>query len=320
MAVDVLTYPELISAEAQLLAYESSRDIGKFSYGDDQSLKIGDGLEIDGLRDYQPGDEARHIDWIASAKLADGGLVIRQHYAEQSPLTVVISDIPTDGRYAETPGLPLSARGLGFVVAHSVLKAGVKSGAPIFGIWTDGFELGKKPKVYEGPKAPRLAINSGLEIAGRSTNLAHSQEAPQKRSGLLRRKVEQAELPKLEAFSEVIERTKRQTRLIADTARFIIISDFRVDVEGTCDALRGLSRSSDVVAVQITNPYLRELPAGVTTFSTGAKGVIIESDQQRIAYARKAFDKQARINASLKNVTTKAYIVDTMTPKVATLA
>ena len=46
MAIDVLTYPELISAEAQLLNYDSSRDIGVFSHGNDQSLKIGDGLEI----------------------------------------------------------------------------------------------------------------------------------------------------------------------------------------------------------------------------------------------------------------------------------
>lgn len=320
MAVDILTYPELISAEAQLLAYDPSRDIGKFSYGDDQSLKIGDGLEIDGLRDYQPGDEARHIDWIASAKQPDGGLVIRQHYAEQSPLTVVISDIPTDGRYAETPGSPLSARGLGFVVAHSVLKAGVRSGAPIMGVWTDGFEFGVKPKVFEGPKALKRAINSGLEIAGRSTSLGLSQQAPQKRSGLLRRKVEPTELPKVEALSEVIERTKRQTRLIADTARFIIISDFRLDIDDTMQALRGLSRTSDVLAVQITNPHLRELPKGISVFRSGTNGVIIESDQQRIMYAKKAAEKQARINASLKSVATKAYTVDTMSPKIATLA
>ncbi len=320
MAVDVLTYPELISAEAQLLAYDSTRDIGKFSYGDNQSLKIGDGLEIDGLRDYQPGDEARHIDWIASAKQSDGGLVVRQHYAEQSPLTVVISDIPTDGRYAETPGSPLSARALGFVVAHSVLKAGVKSGAPIMGVWTDGFEFGVKPKVFEGPKAPKIAINSGLEIAGRSTSLGLSQEAPQKRSGLLRRKVEPTELTKVESFSEVIERTKRQTRLIADTARFIIISDFRLDIDDTMQALNGLSRTSDVIAVQITNPHLRELPKDISVFKSGSKGVIIESDQQRLLYAQKATTKQARINASLKNATTKSYIIDTMTPNLAILA
>ena len=320
MAVDVLTYPELISAEAQLLNYDSNRDIGIFNYGDDRSVRIGDGLEIDGLRDYCPGDEARHIDWIASAKQPDGGLIVRQHFAEKSPLTVVISDIPTHDKYSETPGSPLSSRGLGFVVAHSVLKAGVKSGAPIMGVWTDGYEFGVKPKVFEGPKAPRKATSQGLAIAGRSTKLAQQQEAHQKRSGILRRKAEQPELPKTETFAEVIERTKRQTRLIADTARFIVISDFRVDIDETSQVLKSLSKTSDVVAVQITNPHLRELPKGISVFQNGSKGVIIESDQQRLMYARKAAEKQARINEFLKNVATKAYIVDTMKPRIAILA
>lgn len=85
-------------------------------------------------------------------------------------------------------------------------------------------------------------------------------------------------------------------------------------------AIKGLSRTSDVLAVQITNPHLRELPKDVSVFRSGNKGVIIESDQQRTLYARKAAEKQARINAYLKSVATKSYIVDTMSPRVATVA
>ncbi|MDO8265982.1 MAG: DUF58 domain-containing protein [Candidatus Saccharibacteria bacterium] len=320
MTVNVMTFPDIVHAERQIFQYDSDHELGRFSFGDQESPKIGDGLEIDGLRDYVPGDDARHIDWLASAKRPDGGLFVRQHYADQVPLTVLISDIPTEKRYSNTPGNPLSAQSLGFVVCYSALKSAVNIGSPLFGAWTDGYISDYKPRGLEGPKAPEIIINAGIESATRSAELNLKAQESAKKVGLLRKKATPFIMPEDETLADLIDRTAKQAKLITDAARFIIVSDFRAGTDDAVQALSEIGRRSDVITVQITNPLLRELPASASVFQGEKQGVIIESEQQRVLYAQKAAIKQARIDELLKQVSVKTVKIDTMDPKIARVA
>jgi uncharacterized protein (DUF58 family) len=61
-----------------------------------QSVRRGAGSDIAGSRPYRPGDDARSIDWQASARLslARGGdeFIVREHFAEEAPRVVVLAD------------------------------------------------------------------------------------------------------------------------------------------------------------------------------------------------------------------------------------
>ena len=71
-----------------------------------QSVRRGAGSDVAGSRPYRPGDDARKIDWPASARLslARGGdeFVVREHFAEEAPRVVVVADrAPSMSLYPE---------------------------------------------------------------------------------------------------------------------------------------------------------------------------------------------------------------------------
>lgn len=66
-------------------------------WGSTPSRKTGTGVEFYGLRDYQPGDELRDINWKATARL--GKIVTNEFEAERASDTVLLIDA---GRYSGT--------------------------------------------------------------------------------------------------------------------------------------------------------------------------------------------------------------------------
>jgi hypothetical protein len=325
MAVDVLRFPDLIDVEKQLLTESENNKLGRYYSGAEESALIGNGLEIDGLRDYEPGDEARHIDWIRSAQRADGGLYLRRHFADQAPLTVFVSDAPRHDRYAETLGNPLSARSLAFIVGHLSLKANSIAGSPMIGVWSDGYSRPTKTISYEGENGARKIIESGLNLAGTSTELFTSLKAQADNKKWYKRSREAVQTPELEDFSETVKRASRLAQRYADVARFIIVSDFRSNTEATAQQLRTLKniRNCEVIAFQITNPLFRGIPSEVRVLNSsnaGSKNDIIDSEQKRQQYADRAVARQAEIDEMLKNATTKTITIDTMNPKLGRIA
>ena len=65
-------------------------------FGGLHSLRRGLGSDVAGSRPYQPGDDVDKIDWYASARisLARGSeeFVVREHFADEAPRVVVLSD------------------------------------------------------------------------------------------------------------------------------------------------------------------------------------------------------------------------------------
>jgi hypothetical protein len=65
-------------------------------FGGLHSMRRGLGSDVAGSRPYQPGDDVDKIDWYASARLslARGSeeFVVREHFADEAPRVVVLSD------------------------------------------------------------------------------------------------------------------------------------------------------------------------------------------------------------------------------------
>jgi uncharacterized protein (DUF58 family) len=60
-------------------------------FGQSSSAVKGSGFEFDQIREYQPGDDVRFIDWKSSAKT--GKIMTRQYIEERSRTTVIAVDI-----------------------------------------------------------------------------------------------------------------------------------------------------------------------------------------------------------------------------------
>jgi uncharacterized protein (DUF58 family) len=319
MTVDVLTYEGITSLERGLGFPDTDKQLAKFMGGDDVSSRIGDGYEIDGLRDYEPGDDARHIDWIKTASRSDGGLWLRQHYEDEAPLTVLVSDIPSD-RYRRTIGNTMSSRALGFVSAHTLLRIANNGGSPLIGFWSHGAEPKvadlPSPRVYEGPKAPRKIIEHGLAFANASTQSAQNDTSITAKRSMFKRSHDLGMPVARERLSEVIGRARSRSQRLAKTARFIVVSDFRVDLDDTFEALKSLG-NNDILAIEVTHPGLRQLDPSQDVYSTTNKNVLIESDRQREEYARLAAEKQLRIDNAMAKMGVVHIRVDTSAVDIA---
>lgn len=323
--IDVINYSQLQEAEALLYDIDSENQMGRFRYGVEQSARIGHGSEIDGVRDYVQGDDARMIDWRRTAQRSDKGLYVRQHYADQAPLTVLVSDIPTFERYAGTPGEPLSAQALGFVTIKTILETLSYDRSQVLGYWTNGTydSTGKSTIIYSGLDIIKGPLINGLNSARISAESVITPKEESKK-GLFGRSKNVAfdsdPTPEPEKFSQAITRAAQFALMSADVARYIIVSDFR---DGTDDIIESLEvvrsyGNTEIITVQITNPLLRELPNSTEVFGgNNKKGIIVESQAQRDLYKQRAKVKQSKINNALRNLSMRTLTIDTLTPVVA---
>jgi uncharacterized protein (DUF58 family) len=65
-------------------------------FGGMTSVRRGTGSDVAGSRPYRPGDDARAIDWAASARLSSAHgsdeFIVREYLAEEAPRVVLLSD------------------------------------------------------------------------------------------------------------------------------------------------------------------------------------------------------------------------------------
>jgi uncharacterized protein (DUF58 family) len=108
--VDIIVYPkpEVISDELHLLPMFAGRN---------PSLRRGAGHDLFSMRDYQPQDDLRHIDWKATAR--SRRLTVREFTSEdERRITIVL-----DTRLPETPAAEMAERfERGVIQAASLLK------------------------------------------------------------------------------------------------------------------------------------------------------------------------------------------------------
>jgi len=311
---DTIMTSELLEIERKIFDRESIAHLGRFSLGEDVSRRIGFGVELDGIRDYMPGDDARHIDWVDTAKRTDGNLSVRQHYEDQEPLIMVVSDMPSHLRYAETVGDPLSARTLGLIATHVAALSLSSRGSPIGAIFSDGFESTEfKPENRVKTAERMLEVGAGL--AGASTEgLKDHRKQAKKRHGLRRQK-QGLMLPEHQPFSEVIDTGKIRSKKTADVARFIIVSDFRSDTDASMAAMKKLKKTNDVVAIQITNPVMRGVVEGIDRYTDAlGKTTILETSGQKSRFTELVVQRQADIDEALEQSASLVITIDTGDP------
>ncbi len=250
-----------------------------FFFGDYSGVFYGPSLDLAEVREYQPGDEVRRIDWNVTAR-SGGVLHIRQYREEREITAWVILDGGSSMHFG-TRRLTKYQLGLEFaaLTARIVTKHGDKVGA--IATNATGLKL--------------VTAGSGRGQALRIINELSSGQPTSTAIGLPTQAVSS------EYLKEALERVEKTLRR---RALIFVVSDFMRGSDWV-EPLSRLSVKHDIVAVRVSDPVERDLPnVGGVRFrdpSSGSETWVDTSDPKiRAQHKRIVFERNARIEGALK--------------------
>ncbi|EYB69475.1 hypothetical protein DEIPH_ctg005orf0032 [Deinococcus phoenicis] len=218
---------ELPAQLLRRLEFRVVRRLDGVLFGDYRGLFSGPSLDLAEVREYQPGDEVRRIDWNVTAR--SGRLHVRQYREERELTAWLVVDTSASMNFGTRRSLKRDlARDFAGVAALVVTRHGDRIGALTFGPGA-----GLVPP--RGGRAQALAV---LNLLART---APAEAAPHPPTDLA-------------AALATVERTLRRRALV------FVVSDFLEGAAGWAGTLGRLAARHDVVAVRVSDPAERTLP------------------------------------------------------------
>ncbi len=262
--------------------------------GDYRSVFRGTGVDVVDLREYQPGDDLRHIDWNVTARTDTPHV---REYLEDRELTawLLLDRSPSMGFGPIERRKHVVLAELAATVAQLLSRGGNRVGAILF------------DTAVEEVVAPASGRNQVLRI------LSRLMQAPTDLDAAAERKTTALAVPLRAALG-----IARRRSLI------VIVSDF-ITEPGWEQALGLLAHRHDVVAIQVIDRREFELPAVgmiyVEDAETGEQIFIDSNDpgfQRRLRAA--ANERQAALGAAAKTAGVDLFTVATDEDLVRALA
>jgi len=229
----------------------------------------GRGMEFEEVREYQPGDEIRSIDWNVTAR---AGHPFVKLFREERELTVVtLVDVSPSERFGSgsQEKAELAAE-LSAVLTFSAIRNGDKVGTILF---TDVVEKFIPPK--KGKQHVLRLIREILDFKPRSRG------------------------------TDLEEALRYLAKVLRRRATVFLISDFiATDYEKALAAVRG---KHDLIAVRISDPRETDLPdAGLITLEDAETGEVVVVDSRsaktRELFRSRAADARTRQDDLLKSL------------------
>jgi uncharacterized protein (DUF58 family) len=239
--------PREILKKIRQIEIRTNRLVTESLAGAYHSVFKGQGMNFDEVREYQPGDDVRTIDWNVTARMNHPFI---KKFVEERELTLMLMvDVSGSGLFGSRGQSKRElAAEIASVLAFSAIRNNDKVGLLLF---TDEVEKFIPPRKGRGHVLRVIREVLFYEPKRRQTNLVQA----------------------LEFMGRVLPH-----RSIA-----VIISDFQTPQSSGAlslplqTALRIANRRHDVVSVQITDRYEMELPAlGRLTFEDAETGEILE--------------------------------------------
>jgi uncharacterized protein (DUF58 family) len=252
--------PEEAAREVRRIEITTRHLVRDIVAGEYSSAFRGRGVEFAEVREYQPGDDVRTIDWNVTARL---GAAYVKRYLEERELTVLfVVDLSASGGFGSRLRTKVElAAELTAVLALAAARSNDRSGAVFF---TDRVEYRLAPAKGRRHVLRLISDLLGFEPAGRGTDLGT-------------------------ALAE-LEPTLRRRAVI------FVLSDFMTT--GHEPVLGRMARRHDVVGLQLVDPRERALPAaGLVTLWDPETGEWrrIDTDTPRVrayfAERAEAFDR-----------------------------
>lgn len=232
--------PELI-ARIKAIQIHTQHLVSDVLAGEYESAFKGRGMEFEEVREYQPGDDVRHIDWNVTARM--NAPYVKVHREERELTVMLLVDASSSGAFGTVSRLKQDvAAEAAALLAYTAVKSNDRVGLIIF---SDRIERYIPPKKGSNHiwRVIRAILNFKPEQ--RPTDLACA----------------------LEFLGKVTQRK----------AVTFVISDF-LD-EDYEQALRVNAKRHDLTAITVTDPREVELPAiGLIEFEDAESGELVLID------------------------------------------
>ena len=239
--------PREILKKIRQIELRTTRLVTETLGGQYHSVFKGQGMDFDEVREYQPGDDVRAIDWNVTARMNHP--FIKKFVEERELTLMLVIDASRSGLFGsrEQSKRELAAE-IASVLAFSAIRNNDKVGLLLF---TDEVEKFIPPRKGRGHVLRVIREVLFFEPKRRGTDLVHALEF--------------------------------MGRVLPHKSIAVVISDF-ISPDGsgeltaqTQTALRMANRRHDIVAVHITDRYELELPAlGRLTLEDAETGEIVE--------------------------------------------
>ena len=246
--------PPEILRQVKLIELRTRGLVNSVFTGEYRSVFKGQGMEFSEVREYQPGDEVRTIDWNVTARM---GRPFVKRYIEERELTVMLAvDLSGSERFGTVHRFKSElASELAAVVAMSAVRNNDRVGVVLF---TDRIEYVVPPRKGRKHVLRIMRDLLSFEPVGKGTDMI----------GVI----------------DHLARTLKQKAIV------FLVSDFvAADIE---HPLKILAQRHDVVAVTVEDPSERVLPdIGLARFVDPETGQQIEIDTSS-SVVRRDFERR----------------------------
>ncbi len=261
--------PKELAKKIRYLQIRTNKTVNDVLAGEYKSAFRGAGMEFDEVREYQPGDEVRSIDWNVTAR--QGRPFVKRFHEERELTVIFVVDLSASGQFGsgERSKNDLAAE-LCALLSFSAVKSNDKVGLILF---TDHIERFIPPGKGISHAMRIIREVLGFSPQGRQTNIATA----------------------LDFLGKVIRKR----------AVVFLISDFLSG--GYEKPLRMLSRRHDMIAVTVSDLRERMLPAvGLLELEDAETGecYLIDTGSQvvRQDYAQLAENQQNALRNGLRSM------------------
>ena len=237
--------PRVPEAFLRRLEWTVVRRLDGVLQGDYRSLFRGRGLDLAELREYQAGDDVRHMDWNITARLQTP--YVREYHEDRDITAWFLIDLSRSLDFREKHAV---ATGFVAVLARLLAGRGNRFGALLYGSRVESV----------------IPARSGRRHV---LHLVHRMTQP---------------LPGAPRATRLADLVEAAAPLLARRSAVFVVSDF-ISEPGWQRPLAELSRRHDVVAVRVSHPLESELPdIGLVTLRDDETGEALDVDTHDPAF------------------------------------
>ncbi len=299
-----LAAPDSASALLQHLEWTVLKRLDGLLHGDYRTLLRGFGLDLADLREYQPNDDVRTIDWNVTARMQTP--YVREFQEDREVTVWLVVDLSASVSFGSV-GLTkraLAIQAVG-VLARLLTRHGNRVGALVFGDTAGNPGLGAPAPRVLRPGTSRLHVLRLLHALTQpaatavSTGTDGSRQpgwAARVKARWFGRRSPPADRSALTDLAAMLAHAQRQLRR---RSVVLVVSDF-IAPPGWVEPLGALAQRHDVVAVQLADPAESQLPdAGMLTLQDAETGEQVFVDTSDTAFRRRFEAAAAEREATL---------------------
>ncbi len=285
--------PREILKKIRQIEIRTNRLVSETLAGQYHSVFKGQGMNFDEVREYQPGDEVRAIDWNVTARMNHPFI---KKFVEERELTLMLMvDVSGSGLFgsAEQSKRELAAE-IASVLAFSAIRNNDKVGLILFSEDVEKFIPPRKGRMHVLRVIREILF---FEPRRRGTNLNHALE-------FLTRVTPHKAITVV--VSDFLGQNITQPNLTPGARRHPKQGGLALAQSlamASLTALRSANRRHDVVAIQITDRYEMELPdLGRLVLKDAETGEVVEVNTSDARKRQAFFERQLKAQAELLRV------------------